>query len=445
MKNSRTIAVGFMLFAMFFGAGNLIYPASLGMGAGENYLPAIIGFILTGVGLPITAVIALSLSKNGATEIAGRVHPAFAIAFVSLIYLAIGPFFGIPRAANVAYEMGMAPLTGGLSSPILFVFSLIFFTIVFLISRNPSKLVDIIGRWLTPLLFLSIAALAAGALFLPSSGSVAPGEKYGTTPFFSGFVEGYLTMDAIAGLAFGIIVITSIQQQGVTDQKQLTRQTIKAGAVTAIGLSLVYAAIGWVGVKMAPSGDFASGSLLLSSAAETMFGSTGTIILGLLVTLACFTTCVGLTVTCGQYFSKRIPKLTYLQVITVVTILSLGITNLGLNQIIKYSVPVLTFLYPITIVLVILAFIGKYFRHSRYVYRGAVAFTAIISLYEGLQVLEISIEPLTAFVEMLPFVTIGLAWVLPAFAGGVLGAIIHVLMPSSSKRRREKYALSRSK
>ncbi|SIS40779.1 branched-chain amino acid transport system II carrier protein [Salimicrobium flavidum] len=443
MRNSNIVAVGFMLFAMFFGAGNLIYPASLGLEAGGNYLPAILGFIITGVGLPIIAVTAVSLSKGGVMELSGRVHPTFAIAFISLIYLAVGPFFGIPRAANVAYEMGTAPWTGGINSTTLLIFSVVFFLVVFFISRNPKKLVDIVGQWLTPLLFVSIAALVGGSLFLPSQEIGAPNEKYSGTPFFSGFIEGYLTMDAIAGLAFGIIVISSLKQRGTESQKEVTKQTMKAGAVTASGLGLAYAAIGWIGVKMAPLGEYASGSMLLAQAAETMFGATGTIILGVVVTLACFTTCVGLTVACGQYFSKRVPGITYFQVITFITILSFGVTNLGLNQIVTYSVPVLTFLYPIAIVLVFLAFIGGSFRHASYVYRGAVAFTAIVSLYDGLQALDISIAPLTYIVEAMPFMSVGLAWTVPALTGGLLGGLLQFFKPAPS--RREKYALSRNR
>ncbi|WP_347862130.1 branched-chain amino acid transport system II carrier protein [Salimicrobium sp. PL1-032A] len=439
MKNSNIIAVGFMLFAMFFGAGNLIYPAALGMEAGTNYLPAILGFILTGVGMPIVAVTAVSLSKGGAMELAGRVHPAFALGFISLIYLAIGPFFGIPRAANVAYEMGAAPWSGGVNPGALLVFSIVFFVIVFLVSWNPSRLVDVIGQWLTPILFLSILSLVIGSLFLPSSNIGTPGEKYSNAPFFTGFIEGYLTMDAIAGLAFGIIVITSLKDKGTTGQKEVTKQTVKAGSVTAIGLGLVYGAIGWIGVKMEPLGAYESGSMLLASAAEMMFGTVGTMILGVVVTLACFTTCVGLTVACGQYFSKRVPGMTYFRVITGITVLSFGVTNLGLNQIITYSVPVLTFLYPIAIVLIVLAFLGGLFRHSAYVYRGAIAFTAVVSLYDGLQALNIDIAPLSSFVQAMPFVSLGLAWIVPAITGGVLGGIIEYLKQTSS------YELSKEK
>ncbi|QAS53222.1 branched-chain amino acid transport system II carrier protein [Halobacillus litoralis] len=422
MKAKDTIFIGFTLFALFFGAGNLIYPVSLGIESGTSYIPAIIGFVITGVGMPIITVAAISLVRNGAVQLAGRVHPTFGLLFTAMVYLVIGPFFAIPRAANVAFETGVAPFLNG-EALTLFLFTVVFFISVYWVSRNPSKLVDRVGQILTPALFLAILALVIGSFFMLDGPIQPAGEKYEAQPFFTGFVEGYLTMDAIASLAFGIIVVSSFRDRGVTDPKELTSRTLKAGLVTAAGLASVYIAIGWIGAKMATEGTYDNGSAILSGAAQIMYGDVGTVLLGLIVGLACFTTCVGLTVACGQFFSKRIPGLSYQAVILIVTFISFGISNIGLNQIISYSVPVLVFFYPITIVLVALTFMGRLFNHSPYVYRGAILLTAIIGLYDGLVAFGTDVSFITPLVSQLPLYELNLSWVFPAILGGILGML----------------------
>ncbi|WP_082232562.1 branched-chain amino acid transport system II carrier protein [Halobacillus massiliensis] len=435
MKKRDTVFIGFMLFALFFGAGNLIYPVSLGMEAGTSYWPAIIGFVLTGVGLPIITVAAISLVKNGAIELAGRVHPMFAIIFTSIIYLAIGPFFGIPRAANVGFEMGIAPWTGGITATGLLLFTIVFFILVFITSLNPSKLVDTVGQYLTPVLFIAIIGLVIGSFFLLDGQAQPPAEKYSSQPFSSGFIEGYLTMDAIAALAFGIIVITALRERGVTSPKEITYRSVQAGLVTAAGLTAVYICIGWIGTKMASEGTYESGSMVLSAAADLMYGNIGTLLIGVIVLLACFTTCVGLTVACGQFFSKRFSRFSYKAVITFITIVSFAISNLGLNEIIAYSVPVLVFLYPIAIVLVILTFIGRFFSHSPYIYRGVVFLTAVVSLYDGLVEFGLPMSFAEPFITSLPFAEFSLGWIIPALIGGLAGWVISFFKaPRTSER-----------
>jgi branched-chain amino acid:cation transporter, LIVCS family len=426
MKAKDTIFVGFTLFALFFGAGNLIYPVSLGFEAGTSYIPAIIGFVITGVGLPIITVAAISLVKNGAVQLAGRVHPMFGLLFTAMVYLVIGPFFAIPRAANVAFETGIAPFTNGISLA-LFIFTVLFFLFVYWVSRNPSKLVDRVGQILTPALFLAILALVIGSFFILDGPLQPAGEKYQAQPFFTGFLEGYLTMDAIASLAFGIIVVSSFHDRGVTDPKQVTSRTLKAGLVTAVGLTSVYVSIGWIGAKMATEGSYDNGSAILSGAAQILYGDIGTVLLGLIVGLACLTTCIGLTVACGQFFSKRVPGLSYQHVIIIVSLVSFGISNIGLNQIIAYSVPVLVFVYPITIVLVALTFMSRLFNHSPYVYRGAILFTSVIGIYDGLVAFGADVSAIEPLISQLPLFELNLSWVFPALIGGLIGFLFQYL------------------
>lgn len=237
--NKNIFTIGFMLFALFFGAGNLIYPPTLGLESGTSYWPAISGFILTGVGLPVLAVIAISHVKKDARELADRVHPLFGVSFTAAAFLTIGPFFGIPRAATVAYEMGIQPFSNSTSSVILLIFTAIFFIFIFIISLNPSKMVDQIGLVLTPILILAIIALCVGSFFLLNNPLSAPSDKFITAPFFAGFSEGYLTMDAIGALAFGIIVINALKDRGVTKRKDLAESTSKAGFIAGIALTII--------------------------------------------------------------------------------------------------------------------------------------------------------------------------------------------------------------
>ncbi|MCT2538242.1 branched-chain amino acid transport system II carrier protein [Aquibacillus koreensis] len=418
--NKHIFFTGFMLFALFFGAGNLIYPPTLGIEAGTSFWSAMLGFIVTGVGLPILAITAIGTLSNEATDLGSRVHPSFGYLFSSVIYLAIGPFFGIPRAANVAYEMGITPISLVDHRMLLLGFTIIFFLIVYFLSLNPSKLVDRIGQWLTPALVIAIAALSIGALFMLSSDVQAPMDKYEQNAFFVGFVEGYLTMDAIGAIAFGLIVITSLKEAGIRDRKVMVASTLKAGLVAGVGLTLVYSSIGWIGSKMATAGSFDNGGQILISAAAMTFGDFGKILLGIIVFLACLTTSIGLTVACGQFFTRK-TSLSYKTVIGLVSLISFLIANLGLSQIISISIPVLVAIYPIAIVLILLAFLNQ----PSIVHRFVVGMTSIVSVYDGFSAANIKFDFLDSIYTILPFQSIGLSWIAPALIGWGIGKLIH--------------------
>jgi branched-chain amino acid:cation transporter, LIVCS family len=435
MKKKDTLFVGLMLFSMFFGAGNLIFPPFLGLGAGTSFWPAIIGFILTGVGLPLLVLVAIAL-VNDANTLGNRVHPWFGTSFTVVVYLSIGPLFAIPRNANVAYEMGVKPFLGNLSvsqSVLLLGFSVVFFALVYLLSLNPSKVVDYMGRLISPVLLLAILVLCVAGFFALNKPLEAPTETYRSASLFKGFIDGYSTMDALASLAFGIAILTALKQRGVTDKKQLAAYTLKTGLVAGAALALVYVVIGLLGAKMAGYGTFDNGTAVLSSAATLVFGGGGTVLLGIIFTLACFTTCVGLTIACGQYFSKIVPKLSYRMVVTMVTVVSFSLANLGLNQIISVSVPFLVMAYPLLIVLVTLAFLHRFFGGSQKVYAGAMLLTGLVSLYDGLKMFGLQLHALETLVGSLPLASVGLGWVVPALAGGLAGFVMEKARRTNSE------------
>ena len=421
MKKTDIILIGLMLFALFFGAGNLIFPPYLGMEAGESFLPAIAGFVITGVSLPFLAVLAIALSKNGITSIGSRVHPLFGLFFAVLVYLAIGPFFGIPRGASVAFEMGVAPFFNETSALHLFLFTALFFAVVYVLSLNPSKLVDTIGQFLTPVLLLAIAVLCIVAFFQFNEPAGKPALKYVDTPFTAGFIEGYLTMDTIAALAFGIVVVTSLRNKGITNQTQIVRYTATAGLIAAAGLAIVYVAIGWIGVHMPEANQFDNGAAILTAASASLFGAFGNMLLGVIVALACLTTCIGLTSACAQFFEENWPKLSYTKYVLLFTMISLVIANLGLTAIISFSVPVLVMLYPFAIVLIMLSLLQPLIGQSRPMYIGAVLLTAVYSCHDGAAAFGLKTEALTHWIGWVPFFESGLGWIFPAAAGALIG------------------------
>lgn len=420
-----TVFVGLMLFSMFFGAGNLIFPPFLGAEAGSSYWFAMAGFIVTGVGLPFAVLYAVSLVKGGVQTIGNRVHPVFSTVFMVVIYLSIGPFLAIPRNANVAYEMGLKPFLSNNSNAglILLLFTVCFFALAYAVSLNPSKMEKYMGRWITPTLLLAMVILCAAGFVKLDAPLQPPSAAYQSGAFSTGFIEGYNTMDALAALAFGIVILTAIQQRGVRDRKQLTNYTLKAGLIAGTLLALVYVSLGLIGGRMAAAGSFENGTDILSAASTLLLGESGTALLGFIFTLACFTTVVGLTTACGQYFSNLIPKVSYKTVVLLVTLVSFTLSNLGLNQILKVSVPFLVTAYPLTIVLIALTFFNRYFKNSKKVYGSAILFTGAFALMDGLLAFGIDLGPVQVMKDSLPLSSMGLQWILPAIVGTGVGIV----------------------
>ncbi|WP_017727793.1 branched-chain amino acid transport system II carrier protein [Halalkalibacterium ligniniphilum] len=424
MRKKDTLFVGLMLFSMFFGAGNLIFPPFLGMNAGTSFFLAMAGFILTSVGLPLLVIVALSRVNGNAQTIGNRVHPLFGLIFTIIVYLSIGPFLAIPRNATVAYEMTFVSFFT--SSPLmLLLFTILFFLLVYVVSLYPNKLANYMGKWITPILLLSIIVLCVvGLTKLRSSSILAPSSDYAEAPFLRGFVEGYSTMDALGALAFGIVILTTLKEKGVQEEKQLTKYMLKAGLISGAALAVVYTAIGLIGVKMNSYGPFENGSAILSTASNVIFGQSGTFLLGIIFLLACFTTCVGLTSACGHYFEKLIPKASYKTVVLAVTLVSFTLANFGLNTILTVSVPFLVMSYSLTIVLIVLALFHRSFHGSRYVYVCTILCTSFVALTDGLRTFGLEFGFIQNVMTKLPFSSLGLGWLLPAVFGFAIGLIL---------------------
>ena len=430
---SFIVVIGFMLFALFFGAGNLIFPALLGQSAGINVWGANAGFLVTGAGLPLLGVLALGISgKDDLQSLASRVHPMFGVVFTVVLYLAIGPLFAIPRTGTVSFEIAIRPFLGAeISFLPLLIFTLIFFALTCFISINPSKMVDIIGKWLTPIMIAFIAILMAFVVFKPMGDFQAPTDAYSSYAFFQGFQEGYLTMDALAAFVFGIIIINAIREKGITDKKQLLMACMKAAVIAVVLLALIYTGLSYLGaLSVEQLGYLDNGGQVLSEVSGHYFGAFGGVLLGLIVLLACLTTSVGLITACATYFHKLIPSVSYKNFAIIFSVISTIFANFGLTQLISLSVPVLTAIYPLAIVLIFLTFTHSLFKGRAEVYQGSLLLTFIVSLFDGLNGAGISIQGVnTLFAQILPFYEIGLGWIVPAIVGGILGFIYSLVRP----------------
>ena len=428
--------IGTMLFGMFFGAGNLIFPIQLGQLAGTNFWLALAGFLVTAIGLPFLGILAIGLSgSNGVRDLSNRVHPVFGFIFSLFLYLTIGPFFAIPRTATVPFAVGIEPFVENGYIPLfLAIFSFLFFLLVYYFSLNPAKIMDVIGKYLTPAFLVFLFLLIIVSLVQPMGNFQVPQGTYINSAFMTGFKEGYNTMDALASLAFGIVVINAIKGKGISDVKSIAKTTWKSGIFAMLLMMLIYGFITYMGSSSVQSvGTFDNGGLIFAAVAKHYFGSFGGILLAIIIVLACLKTSIGLITSCSEFFHETFPKISYKHFVLILCVVSFLFANLGLNKIIQFAVPVLMFLYPLAIVLILLVLFSPLFKGKQSVYLIAIVLTLFVSILDGYQALVDSIpeaklgffEQIGNFYEnVLPFYEIGLGWVLPAFVGAVIGYFV---------------------
>lgn len=432
MKNltkKDLLFIALMLFSLFFGAGNLIFPPFMGEAAGNKTWIVLLGFFVTAVGFPVLGVIAVAKS-GGLTNLAKRVNPIFATIFTILIYLSIGPGVGIPRAGSLPFEMAVAPyLPENFSVKFaLFIYTLIFFAISYWLSLSPNKLVDRMGKVLTPALLLLILVMVIGSFVKPLGGYGIAINGYETSSFFKGFIEGYLTMDTIAALNFGIVIALAIRSKGIDDDKAVVSLSIKAGIIAGIILAIIYAMLAHLGATSGGRfGVSENGAQTLTNITTYIFGKPGAVLLALIFTLACLTTCVGLITSCSQYFSTLTKKISYENWVRLLSISSMILANMGLTKILSVSEPILNAIYPIAIMLIVLSMFNFIFKDNKYIYGLTILFTGIVSIIDSIGQLGVAKESLVKLISYLPLYEEGLAWIAPAAFGIVLGLIIRFI------------------
>lgn len=431
------LAIGMMLFALFFGAGNLIFPAALGQQAGSNVGWALLGFVLTGVGLPLLGVAAMGYSScKDVEELASRVHPIYGLLYTISLYLSIGPMFATPRTGTVAYEIAIKPFTEGLSMNMEPIFLALFFGVSLWLSISPQKLVNRIGNILTPALLLVILLLIVKSFITPLGGYAVPQPTYGdaSKAVLQGFLDGYNTMDALASVVFAILVIDFVRLSGATSRAVVTKTVMEVGAIAVALLGIVYVFIANIGATSVERfGLFDTGAPVLSVSANYLFGGFGQIILAIIVLLACLSTSIGLITSCGTYFHKLTPKISYKLYVVIFSVAAFGLSMFGLKTIISAAIPVLMLLYPLTIVIILLALFHNVFGGRRCVYAWTMAFTMISALMTGLETAGIAPATLEQlFTQYIPFQAAGMGWVSFAVLGFVVG-LIHKGLVSENK------------
>lgn len=437
---SAYMAIASMLFGLFFGAGNLIFPVNMGQLAGSETGWAIAGFLITGVGLPFLGIVAIGISKSkGLFDLASRVHPGYAYFMTVALYLTIGPFFAIPRLGTTSFEIGLSPYiernyqTAGLA-----IFTVLFFGATLLFSLKPAKILTYVGKVLNPifLVFLGILIIAA---FIDPMGAVsnAPiSETYEMSPFVNGFLAGYNTMDALASLAFGIIVVNAIRGLGVTKPSAIAADTVKSGTLSMLLMGFIYASLAYIGtMSIAQFPVSENGGIALTQISQHYFGSFGSILLAIIVTVACLKTAIGLITACAETFCELFPKaFSYRTYVVLFSVFSGLFANVGLTNIIAYSVPVLMFLYPLAITLILLALLSPLFKDRQVVYILTTCCTLFVSIADLLKASPESINSLSSVQTLLelcsrylPFFDVGMGWIVPACIGFAAGCVISLL------------------
>ncbi len=446
----QKILVAGTLFGMFFGTGNLIFPVHLGQMAGQNALPAIIGFIITAVGIPILGVAAIGIThSDGLQTLSGKVGKGYGIFFTCLLYLTIGPLFAIPRCATVSFTTGITPLLGADSPERLYLllFSAVFFAFVLFFSLRPGKITVWIGKIINPLFLFFFAVLMLAALLAPGAAvsAVEPVEAYRSDAFFPALIEGYGTMDAIAGLAFGIVVIDVIRRMGVDNDDTIAEDVLSSGLLTGALMALIYVVSIVVGAQSRGLFELSeNGGIALTQIAGHYLGGVGLFILAFTITFACLKTSIGLVTACAETFSKMTNgKISYRSWAILFTVFSFAVSNIGLSAIIEYSIPMLMLIYPPAIALILLAFLGKFFAHDRTVYIATMIGTWAAAIFDCMKTLPAPVQaalhldaPIAFAAAHLPLFDKNLGWLLPAVIGFAAGMAIR------ASRRQTPAALS---
>ena len=429
LKGKELLLVGFTLFSMFFGAGNLIFPPFTGAQAGTATWIAFAGLAVSAVGFPILGVVAVARS-GGLDKLAGRVSPWFAAVFTFLIYLSIGRCLAIPRTASTSLEMAVTPFLGewAPAGVLQLFYSLLFFAAALALALQPERLTDRLGKILCPILIALIVVLFVGCLVKPVGGYADPTGNYVSNQAVQGFLDGYQTMDTIAALNFGIIIALNIKARGVEREKSVVRGTIRAGWIAGAMLLVIYAMLAHIGAMA--GGAFpgaANGAEILTKIVPAVFGPWGSAIVAAVFVIACFNTCVGLISCCSEYFCGLFPRFSYRCWAVFFAVVSMAVSNAGLNMILKVSVPVLNIIYPVAIVLILLSFCQRWLEGLRYVYPAAILFTGVTSIIYAVSSASLLPDGVAGLLSKAPLASMGLEWVLPAVLGAAVGIVLSLV------------------
>lgn len=423
---SKILVIGLMLFAMFLGAGNVIFAPIVGQQAGTSTWVAMGGFLITGVGLVLLAIIALTRGGGTVEKLASRVHPKFAVVFSILLFLALGPFYVIPRTTSVVYEIAIKPVVGPENTSLyLFIFSFIFIVFTILLSWNTTKFVDRLGKMITPVFSILLLVLVITSIINPMGEIGAPQEEYMSGVFLKGFTEGYYTMDVLAAFVFGGIFIKSIKGYGIKSEQEVTKLFIKAGVIATVGLVALQISMAWIGATSVDAIGFKdNGGEVLAQSSEYLLGPAGIYLIGLVILLTGITTNVACLGAVSEYFERIQKSVSYKKWIIVFAILSLIFTNFGLNTILTMASPVLLLLYPLAIALIVLIFTNNLFNGYQSVYVGTIIGVSVIAILDAIKETGFAVDTIDSYFGFIPLFSNGAGWIVTGILGFVIGFIV---------------------
>ena len=434
LDKKNRLLMGITLFSMFFGAGNLIFPPFVGAMAGKSSLIASAGFALSAIGLPILGVAAVTKS-GGLENLASRVHKKFAFVYILILYLSIGPCLAIPRTASTSFSMAVVPFVKEVKEGHQLIYSIVFFVVAMLIALKPEKLTEYLGKKLTPCLLVLIVIIFVGSFLHPAGKLALPTGGYEELPMIKGFLDGYQTMDTLAALNFGMIIAMNIREKGIQKEQSIMKETIFAGWIAGIILCIVYGMLLYAGaISSATFKGAKDGTEILTALTQFLFGRVGVIILALVFLIACLNTCIGLLSCCGKYFHSIVPKISYRNWVFLFAFVSMIISNIGLTKILELSVPVLNAIYPVAIVLIILAYIEPFIGRYRAIYPFVVTFCVISSIIEALEKKNIVIYGITSLMKQMPFYNAGFGWIIPSIVGVILAILYSEIIKGKVKK-----------
>ncbi|MGE8203855.1 branched-chain amino acid transport system II carrier protein [Heyndrickxia sp. NPDC080065] len=424
---SQVLAIGFMLFAMFLGAGNVIFAPMVGQQAGTNTWIAMSGFLITGVGLVLLAIIALTRGGGTVERLAGRVHPLFAMIFSILLFLTLGPIYVIPRTTSVVYEIAINPLVQAKENTSLYllIFSSLFILLTICLSWNTTKFVDRLGKIITPIFGILLLILIVKSIITPMGKIGAPQENYTTGIFLKGFTQGYYTMDVLAAFVFGGIFIKSISSLGIKSEKQVSKLFIKAGLITIIGLIALQISMAWIGASSVDAiGYKDNGGEVLAQSAKALLGQMGIYIIGTVIFLTGITTNVACLAAVSEYFERIVPSISYKKWLILFSLLSMIITNFGLNKILTMASPILLLLYPLAIAMIALIFTNNLFNGGRSVYISTIIGVGVVAVLDALKDAKVFPEAINHIFGFIPLFENGAGWITTGLIGFIIGLIV---------------------
>ena len=407
------LQISFMVFGMFFGAGNLIFPPLIGKESGISFYLSILGFSLSAVLIPIIAIIEVS-KFDSIENILEKIGKKFSVIFLSMLYITIGPLVAIPRAASTSYSIIFENFSD--ITIIRVIYSIIFFCIIYVLCLTPNRLVNKLGKYLTPILFTLILVIFFGTVIKGVSNFTLPTEKYMKLPLLQGFLDGYSTLDALTAILFGLVIQINLRYKGLNDDKSIREYTVKSSILAGLALFAIYFIIAFLGSSTARMFPYTkNGAEILSSITYYVFGKFGFVLLAIVFTIACSSICISLLTCISEFYYKNNNKISYRKWLLLWTFISMLLSISGLNNILSFTIPLLLLMNPITIWIIFLTVTDKIFGGDVLIYKYTTYTVTIFSLLSILPKLRVDLKLVNVILSYIPFSKYEFAWFIPTF------------------------------